>query len=142
MKKGYYSDRISELESRKAELQGRLVTTKLSLNSVNKEIEACKEAMNNQTKPMRTDADRKDEKILSLNKEIAEAEVLISNLKLENTQLKHDLQNSNEKINNLEQEISNLKRKLSIMKNFDDDDTIYSKKRPVDNIFEQFMDSD
>ena len=109
VEQGYYSNRIKELEDRKAELHGRLVTTKLSLDSVNKEIDACQEAMNNQTSAMRTDVDRRDEKILSLNHELAEAEDLISKLKLENTQLKHDLQNSEQRFTLLKEENSNLK---------------------------------
>ncbi|WP_406533199.1 hypothetical protein [Methanobrevibacter sp.] len=117
MDKHYYSKRIDELEKRKAELQGQLVTTKLSLKGVNKEIEACKEAIDNQTQVVRTDADRKDEIIMKLTNQIVEAESLIGELKLENTQLKNDLLIVKDEINELKNDLELEKIKNENLKN-------------------------
>lgn len=144
MEEGYYSKRLDELEKRKEELQGKIVTAKLSLKGVDKEIESCKEAMNNQTSAMRTDADRKDEKIASLTKQVVEAENLISELKLNNTQLKHDLQNSEQTIKKLKLENVELKDeirdlKIDIENLKSDGHTVFSEKRADENIFDQIL---
>lgn len=136
VEQGYYSKRIDELEMRKAELQGQLVSAKLSLKAINNEIESCREAMNSQTMALRTDIDRKDETIKSLKKKIKEAKDIISNLKLENTQLKHDLQNSKKKVDDLKKDSAILKQKLEIIK---DEGAQYPQRNTIDNIFEQYM---
>ena len=116
MELGYYSNRIGELEKREAELKGTIVTAKLSLRAVNNEIEACKEAMNNQTWTVRTDADRKDEIIADLKKKVSKDENEISKLKLENTQLKHDLQNSRQETDALKRKNDDLKLEMQKLK--------------------------
>ena len=89
---GYYSNRLDELEKRKEKLQGTIVTAKLSLNGVEREIEACKEQIDNLTTVMDDKADKKDKIIKTLENEIEELKEVNNSLKKENTQLKHDVQ--------------------------------------------------
>jgi len=67
---GYYSNRLEQLEKRKEKLQGDLVIAKFGLKGVNKEIEACKEQMNNLTQVINDEADKKDKIILELENKI------------------------------------------------------------------------
>lgn len=123
MEEGYYSRRLDELEKRKIELLAQRRINKMSLDGVNKEIEVCKEAMNNQTKPINTYNNSKDAKILSLTEELDESKEINNLLKKEITQLKHDLFCAN-------QDIDDLKRRLLINDSKNSDN---SKQ----NIFEQ-----
>jgi len=88
---GYYSNRLEQLEKRKEKLQGDLVIAKFGLKGVNKEIEACKEQMNNLTQVINDEADKKDKIILEKKKKKEEWNKINNGLKKENDQLKHDL---------------------------------------------------
>ena len=106
---GYYSNRIKELEKRKEEVTAQLVTSKLTLKGINKEIENCFEYMNsahynkdntpqlqkeiedlehrlnvreNTLKKMNNTINQKNGKIKSLNKVIEDKDHEISVLKL------------------------------------------------------------
>lgn len=46
LQQGYYSNRIKELEKRKEEVTAQVVTSKLTLKGINKEIQSCYEYMN------------------------------------------------------------------------------------------------
>ena len=81
---GYYSNRLDELKSRKSELTEQLVSVKLSLRGINKEISKCEEAMNNETSSVNI--------IKNKDKEISRLTSQNELLKKENLQLKHELQ--------------------------------------------------
>lgn len=124
MQQGYYTNRIKELEKRKEEVTGQLITSKLTLKGINKEIDNCYEYMNsahyqensseidsklvemehkilsleNTVKKMNKTINQKNGKIKSLNKVIGDKDHEISKLKLE-----HHLEQSK-----LQEEISNL----------------------------------
>ena len=127
---------LEYLEKRKEKLQGTIVTAKLSLKGVNKEIEVCKEAIDNQTQVVRTDADRKDETMLKLTNQIVEAESLIGELKLENTQLKHDLSNAKMRVDDLEQKLELEKIKNE---NLNENLKYFKNSSGKDNIFDEFL---
>ena len=87
-----YSERISHNEQRIAELKGRIYTDKLTIKSLEKENEKCIEAMNNCTHVVDTNKSNKDKKILKLIKENGKLKEELNYLKIEKTQLKHDLE--------------------------------------------------
>ena len=116
MEEGYYSKRLDDLEKRRIELLTQRKINKMSLDGVNREIEACKEAMNNQTKVVNTHATSKDAYILKLENQLDEAKKSINSLKKDNTQLKHDLQNASHKISELNDEIGDLNQTINALK--------------------------
>ena len=145
MDEGYYSKRLDDLEKRKIELLAQRKINKMSLDGVNREIEACKEAMNNQTKVVNTRTTSKDTYILKLEKELDESKDVINLLKRDNTQLKHDLQNYEHKISELTNEVDYLKDIISDLKidignlKSKNGGVIFSKDRADENIFDQIM---
>ena len=86
---GYYSNRLDELEQRKAEVAGKLVSAKLSLKGINNEIEACKEAMNNLTSPVDTEKSIREIKFFQQSEKITELKQDIARLKDWNDYLKN-----------------------------------------------------
>ena len=94
IEEGYYSNRIKELEERKAEVQGKLVTAKLTLEGIDDEIKKCEDAMqnlgsqhskeimekNNLIKTLRKKISKQEEHINHLNRVISDKESIISNL--------------------------------------------------------------
>ena len=145
MEEGYYSRRLDDLEKRKVELLAQRKINKMSLDGVNKEIEACKEAMNNQTKVVDTHADSKDTYILKLKNRLDEANKTINLLKKDKTQLKHDLTVNEQKIKRLKNENDDLKNEIRILKidignlKSNNGETIFPEDRSDENIFEQIM---
>lgn len=87
-----YSERIAHNEKRIAEIKGRIYTDKLTIKSLENENERCFEAMNNQTKVVDIHTD-KDKYISKLENKLDKKNDEINQLKKDNTQLKHDLQN-------------------------------------------------
>lgn len=135
IEQGYYSNRIKELEERKAEVAGLLVTHKLTLKGIVKEITACKEAMNNQTHSINITKHNKDKKILELIKEVEKFKKIKedyikknSELKKENLQLKKALEQSQIAIN-----------KLQLRCVPPDDDVILADNFGKENIFEKII---
>lgn len=145
MEEGYYSNRIDDLEKRKIELLAQRKINKMSLDGVNREIEACKEAMNNQTKVVSTRTTSKDTYILKLEEELEEAKEVINLLKRDKTQLKHDLQTSEHKISELTDQIDDLKQIIRDLKidvsnlKSKNGGVIFSEDRGDENIFNQIM---
>lgn len=102
----YYSNRINELEKRKEELLGKLVTTKLSLKGVDKEIECCKEAIENLVpKPI-------DETLKMTDKDKR-----IINLSKSNERLSFENKKLNKKLFKLKQELEEVCLKNEELKN-------------------------
>lgn len=93
---GYFDNRLKKLEKRKKELEKQYVTSRLSLKSIEREIEKCYDSMNSNEYAV-------------FKKENAELKSRISELEDDNQKLREH----NEK---LEQRISNLISK----KDFDD----------------------
>lgn len=133
MEQGYYSKRLDDLEKRKIELLAQRKINKMSIDGVNKEIEACKEAMNNQTKVVSTRTTSKDTYILKLENELDEAKTVINLLKKDKTQLKHDLYIAQDKIKELKKELD----LYQVMNLKSEGDTITSKTYGKKNIFEE-----
>lgn len=97
VEQGYYSNRINELEERKAKVQGQLVTAKITLQGIDKEIAKCEDAMQNLGKQNEKEIILKNEKIKLLSKEITSKENKIMELNevIKNKNLKIDELNSN-----------------------------------------------
>ena len=137
MEEGYYSKRLDELEKRKIELLAQRKINKMSLDGVNREIEACKEAMNNQTKVVNTHTTSKDTYILKLENQLDEANDVINLLKRDKTQLKHDLSIAKDRINELEQQLE-----LEKINNENLNENIQWYKNNIpkkENIFEEML---
>lgn len=109
MQQGYYTNRIKELEKRKEEVTAQMVTSKLTLKGIEKEIENCYEYMNsahyeansskidaklneyehkvlsleNRIKKMGNTINKKNGKIKSLNSVIEDKDHEIATLKLQ-----------------------------------------------------------
>ena len=128
-----YSERISHNEQRIAELKGKLVADKLSIQALEKENERCFEAMNNCTSVIDTEKTKKDKQILELTQTIEDLKIKNKKLRKEKSQLKTELDYTKQK---LEKEIRHLQSKL-LRLNDDRDDVILADNFGKDNVFEQ-----
>ena len=128
-----YSKRISHNEKRIAELKGRIYTDKLTIKSLEEENKRCFEAMNNLTSPINTIGDDKLH-ISKLNKKIEKLVKDKNKLKTENTQLKHDLQATENLLVETEMELLNKSTKS--------EDLNVTKELANKNIFQDMLGKD
>ena len=130
-----YSERISHNEQRIAELKGKLVADKLSIQALEKENQRCFEAMNDCTSVIDTEKTKKDKQILELTQTIEDLKTKNKKLRKEKSQLKTELEYTKQK---LEKEIRHLQSKL-LRVNDDRDDVILADNFGQDNVFEQMI---
>lgn len=129
-----YSERISENEKRIADLKGKLITTKLSIQALENENERCVEAMNNKTSVVNTDSkDAKIVKLLNTIEKLKEEKFL---LRCRIGQLEDELKSTTEKF---EKEKSLFNQKIF---QTNDSDVILADNFGVENVFDEFIGDD
>lgn len=80
IEEGYYSNRIKELEERKSDVQSKFVTAKLTLESIDKEIKKCEDAMQNLGSQQSKEIMEKNKLIKTLRKKISKQDEHINHL--------------------------------------------------------------
>ena len=122
VEQGYYSNRIKELEERKAEVTGQLVTAKLSLQSIEKEIQQCDDAMQKLGTNSEGEILRLNTKINSLTDKLAKKDKELKRLVKTSDNDKFEIQNLTKQVSKLKTEKAvlkaenkNLKKQLKTM---------------------------
>lgn len=138
VEQGYYSNRIKELEERKTKITAEIYANKLTLKSIDEEIEKCDATiqklgqpnyqevikLNSKINNLKRDLTEKDNEITYLNNEVVERDDEIEKLKktinthkdeknkLNNKikKLNNEIDEKNEKILNLTVAVENLKK--------------------------------
>ena len=121
MQQGYYTKRIDELEKRKEEVTAQLVTSKLTLKGINKEIENCYEYMNSanyapevDTTPFESKIKRMEQLIDRKNEEIENLKNDIKKLNKTISKKNKEIESLNTVIENKDYEMGTLKLKLNL----------------------------
>lgn len=113
MQQGYYTNRITELEKRKEEVTAQVVTSKLTLKGIEKEIERCYEYMNSAHYNGEKDTSGMEERILYLENTIKKQKTRIKNLNTFNKKKTDEIEKLNQIIDDNNYEIETLTLKLN-----------------------------